>query len=236
VAAGDFNGDGQADIALPSYLYGNIAILLNTGVVGFSPISPVTFQSQLVGTVGEAQTVTLTNNGTQPLIISAIKAQGEFAMSSTCGKSVAAGGNCQVNVTFSPKSPGEKSGTVNISDSASTKPQVISLVGNATVVQLSPTSLSFGSVPVGSKSAPQVITITNTGQRALTIKRLSLAGFETQDFTQSNDCRPSLSPGSSCNAKILFAPTKKGARSAGLQVIDNGGASPQTVPFSGTGS
>jgi len=237
IAAGDFNGDGQPDIALPSYGTANIAILLNTGVVAFSPLTPINFPSQLVGTVSDAQTVTLTNNGTRPLTISSIKAKGlEFAMSSTCGKTVAAGGACQVSVTFSPKSQGEELGTVNISDSASSKPQVISLVGDATVVQLSPTSLNFGSVPVGSKSAPQNIQITNTGQRALTITKVSLAGFETQDYAESNNCPSSLGPGASCIAKVTFTPTKTGPRSAGLQVVDNGGASPQTAPFSGTGS
>jgi hypothetical protein len=236
VAAGDFNGDGQPDIALPSYGYTNIAILLNTGVVGFSPITPISFQSQLVGTVSDAQTTVLTNHGTQPLTISSLKSQGEFTMNSTCGKTVAAGGKCQVTVTFAPKSQGEKVGTVTIADSASSKPQVISLVGNATVVQVSPASLDFGSVAVGSKSAPQNVQITNTGQQALTITKVSLTGFETGDFAQTNNCPASLSAGSSCTAKVVFQPTKMGPRTAGLAVVDNGGASPQRVPFTGTGS
>jgi VCBS repeat protein/ASPM-SPD-2-Hydin domain-containing protein len=132
VAAGDFNGDRQTDLVITDYRYDNVVVLLNTGVVVFSPTSPLTFNKQAVGTSSAPQTVTLTNTGKTELKISSMKASAQFGVTSTCGSSVAAGANCTISVTFSPKTQGAKSGTVTINDSASSKPQVIELSGTGT--------------------------------------------------------------------------------------------------------
>jgi hypothetical protein len=132
VAVGDFNGDGKKDLVVPDYPNNDVVVLLNTGVVSFSPTTPLHFKKQVVGTTSAPQNVTLTNTGTTPLTISSMKATGQFGMTSTCGTSVAPGANCTISVTFSPKTKGAKSGTVTIHDSASSKPQVIELSGTGT--------------------------------------------------------------------------------------------------------
>ena len=132
VGVGDFNGDHRLDLVVPSWGNGNVPVLLNTGVVSFSPTTPLSFKKQAVGTTSSPQTVTLTNTGNTALKISSMKAAGQFAMTSTCGPTVAAGANCTIIVTFSPKTKGAKSGTVTINDSASSKPMVIDLSGTGT--------------------------------------------------------------------------------------------------------
>ncbi len=132
VAVGDFNRDGKTDFVLANYHADNVIVLLNTGVVAFSPTTPLNFKKQAVGTTSPAQTVTLTNTGKNLLKISTMKASGQFAMTSTCGSTVAAGSDCTISVTFSPKSRGAKSGTISINDSASSKPMVIELSGTGT--------------------------------------------------------------------------------------------------------
>jgi hypothetical protein len=129
IALGDFNGDHRNDIAVADYLGNAVITLLNTGLARFSPTTPLNFDKQAVGTTSAPQTVTLTNAGKAELKIASMKAAGQFAMTSTCEKSVAAGANCTISVTFSPKTQGPKSGTVLIVDSASSKPQVIELSG-----------------------------------------------------------------------------------------------------------
>jgi autotransporter translocation and assembly factor TamB len=129
IALGDFNGDHRNDIAVADYLGNAVITLLNTGVARFSPTTPLNFKKQATGTTSAPQTVTLTNTGKAELRIASMKAAGQFAMTSTCEKSVAAGANCTISVTFSPKTQGPKSGTVLIVDSASSKPQVIELSG-----------------------------------------------------------------------------------------------------------
>jgi hypothetical protein len=105
---------------------------LSTGVVAFSPDTPLSFGGQKPGTTSPAKTVTLTNTGKSALEIHSMKALGEFGVTSICGKSVAADASCTISVTFSPTSAGGRVGTVEINDSASSKPQVIALSGTGT--------------------------------------------------------------------------------------------------------
>lgn len=235
LATGDFNGDHQTDIVDANYNGNSVITLLNTGVVSFSPTTPVVFPAQLVGTSSAAQTVKLTNTGKTALTISSMSVKGQFDMSSTCGSSVAAGAHCAINVTFSPKTQGTKSGTVSIVDAASSKPQVIELSGAGTVVQLSPPSLTFGSQKVGTVSAPQQIQLTNTGTTALSITNIPVNGNDPKDFPETNTCPSSLNAAASCTITVTFAPKKTGTRNASVNIADTGGGSPQTVPLTGTG-
>jgi hypothetical protein len=132
LAIADFNGDHLPDVTIADQTGDREYVLLNTGVVSFSPTTPLVFKKQAVGTTSAAQTVTLTNTGKTELKISSMKVAGQFGMTSTCGASVAPGANCTISVTFSPKTQGAKSGTVTINDSASSKPQVIELSGTGT--------------------------------------------------------------------------------------------------------
>jgi hypothetical protein len=127
LALADFNGDHQLDVTFCDQLGEHV--LLNTGTVKFSPVTPLFFRNQKGGTTSPPQTVTLTNEGKASLSIGSIKTTGEFGATSTCGKTVASKASCTISVTFSPKDAGAFSGTVQIHDSASSKPQVIVLSG-----------------------------------------------------------------------------------------------------------
>ncbi|MGA8763523.1 MAG: FG-GAP-like repeat-containing protein [Candidatus Sulfotelmatobacter sp.] len=234
-AIGDFNGDGKPDLAVADFLANKVIMLLNTGVATFSPVTPITFVTQLIGTTSASQAVTLTNSGMKTMAISSMAAKGPFAMASTCGPSLAVGASCSISATFSPKAAGTASGTISISDSASSKPQVIELAGTGTVVKLSPSSLSFGSEKVGSKSAPQKVRMTNVGNSGLNITKIQLAGNNPGDFSETTGCSSTLAAHATCSFTLTFAPTKTGARVAALQITDSGGGSPQTVKLSGTG-
>jgi FG-GAP-like repeat/Abnormal spindle-like microcephaly-assoc'd, ASPM-SPD-2-Hydin len=133
LALADFNGDHQLDLTFADEFgtHSGISeyVLLNTGNVKFSPITPLSFKNQKQGTTSPPQTVTLTNEGKASLSITSITTKGEFGATSTCGKTVAAKTSCSISVTFSPKAAGAFSGTVQINDSASSKPQVIALSG-----------------------------------------------------------------------------------------------------------
>jgi hypothetical protein len=126
VAIGDFNGDHKPDLVAVDALGDAMITLLNTGVVSFSPTSPLTFPTQLLGTTSAPLSATLTNNGTTPLTISSIHYSGKpFHMRTTCGASVAPGGSCTITATFSAETEGVTTGTVTIHDSASSKPQFV---------------------------------------------------------------------------------------------------------------
>ncbi|HVI08979.1 MAG TPA: FG-GAP-like repeat-containing protein [Candidatus Binatia bacterium] len=237
IAVGDFNGDKMPDLAVTDPLGNDVAVLLNTGVASFSPTSPLSYGPQLLGTKSAAQTVTLKNTRATALSISSISVQGEFGLSQTCGKSVAAGASCDITVRSEPATEGNLTGTVTLHVSASSKPQVIELFGAGTVVEFSPTGLNFGSQTVGSKSQPKQVSLTNTGSSALSITAVYVEGngIISPDFTQTNNCGSSVAAGASCTFTITFDPKRKGTRSAQLQVYDNGGGTLQIVPLVGTG-
>jgi hypothetical protein len=130
VAAGDFNGDHKPDLVEVNSDGQAIITLLNTGVVSFSPTTPLSFKAQAVGTTSPPQAVTLTNTGAAELKIQAIKASAGFSVTSTCGAGVAPGAACTITATFSPTKQGAVQGAISISDNASSKPQVIELTGN----------------------------------------------------------------------------------------------------------
>jgi hypothetical protein len=235
VVAGDFNGDHKTDLLVPDYDNNDVVVLLNTGVVSFSPTTPLNYPFQLVDTTSPPQTVTLTNTGSTALSISSLKVTSPFHQTNTCGKSVAAGAQCKIKVTFKPQNSGNVAGTVNISDSASSKPQVIELSGAGTVVKLAPAKLSFPAQKVGTQSAPQNVTLTNQGSTGLSITKSYIDGSNYKDFAETNTCPSSLNAGANCTFTVIFDPLKTGARHATLYVFDTGGGSPQTVPLTGTG-
>jgi hypothetical protein len=106
----------------------------------------------------------------------------------------------------------------------------------APAVTFTPTSLTFAAQDVGTTSAPQSITVTNTGNAGLFIN--SAAVPNTLDFTEVSDgCSGlTLAPGTSCSVSITFSPTATGTRSAAFTLTDNAANSPQTVPITGTGT
>src|SRR5438552_18017189 len=75
------------------------------------------------------------------------------------------------SVTFTPSARGARSATLAVSDNASGSPQTVALSGTgiSPVVSASPASLTFPSQFVGTTGLPQNVTVSNTGEVALTI-------------------------------------------------------------------
>jgi len=238
VAAGDFNGDHKLDVISVDFSDDYFLTMLNTGSAVFSPTSPVTFPTQLIGTTSAPLKATLTNSGTTTMTISSVTGSGlPFKMTkNTCKGSVSPGAQCSVAANFTAQVEGLVSGTITFKDSASSKPQVMELVGTGTVVKLSPTRLNFPPQKVGTKSAPQIIQLTNTGSVPLNFTHFIFTnGNNPRDFLETDTCGSQIAPGASCSIKITFSPRKKGACSAFVQIEDDGGGSPQEPRLAGTG-
>ena len=237
VAIGDFNGDGKPDLVAVDQLGDAVITLLNTGVVTFSPTAPITFPTQLLGTTGSPLSATLTNNGTLPLTISSVSSSGKpFHVQTSCKGSVAPAGSCTITATFTAQAVGVTTGTVTIHDSASSKPQLVELVGTATAVKLSPTQLTFPPQKNGSTSPPQKIVLTNVSNSPIDFTRgIYIGGTDYNNFFESNNCPATLNGGASCSIHVIFAPRKTGSLSGSVIITDTGGGSPQSVALSGTG-
>lgn len=96
-------------------------------------------------------------------------------------------------------------------------------------------SLAFGVSVVGTKSGPQVETLTNTGGGELSINSVAITGTNATDFDQSNTCGSSLVAGASCTLSVTFTPSQLGQRIALITIADDARGSPQVLSLSGVG-
>ncbi len=200
--------------------------------VSLSPFS-LDYALQSLGTVSAPQTVLLRNMGSTALNVMSITASSGFAQTNDCGNSVPAAGTCTLSVTFAPSAVGTDSGSVSIMDDAAGSPHLIALSGIATgaAVALSPASLSFTALPIGTASTPKTVTVTNSGDQSLSIGGIQVSG----DYSQANNCTASLAATASCQIQITFTPAATGARTGTLTVTDSAFDSPQTLALTGTG-
>jgi Alpha-1,3-glucanase catalytic domain D1/F5/8 type C domain/Alpha-1,3-glucanase catalytic domain D2/HYDIN/CFA65/VesB-like, Ig-like domain/Abnormal spindle-like microcephaly-assoc'd, ASPM-SPD-2-Hydin len=100
----------------------------STATLSVSPAS-LTFASQALNTTSSPQTVTVNNTGTAAAAVSQIAASGDFAQTTTCGVSIAAGGSCTFSVTFTPTASGTRTGSLTIASNASNSPATVALTG-----------------------------------------------------------------------------------------------------------
>lgn len=103
--------------------------------------------------------------------------------------------------------------------------------------QVWPLALKFGTQLLGLTSAPQTVTLTNSGTSALVITAVALSGTNASDYAiSSRTCGSSLPAGASCSIAVTFTPTTSGALTATLAITDSASNSPQSVALSGTGT
>ncbi len=217
--------------------------LSGTGVSSQVNLSPgtVTFGAQQVGTTSAPQTVTLSNPTSSTVTVSSIAISGgnntSFAQNNNCGSTLAPGASCTISVTFTPTTTGTLNSTLEATDNAAGSPQKTTLTGTGAVaaVSVSPSSLNFGVQAVNTTSAPQAVTLSNSGSTTLGNIKVSITGTDTNQFAQSNNCGTSIPGGASCTINVTFKPTVVASLSATLTIEDDAVNSPQTVPLSGSG-
>ncbi|MBI1940325.1 MAG: choice-of-anchor D domain-containing protein, partial [Acidobacteria bacterium] len=232
-------GPRFGDVTVEHNAYGNpfVVHLAGNGVAAPAlEISPqaLSFDDQLLGTSSAAQTVTLSNEGQAVLNVSNIVAGPDFAVSHTCASPTPVGGACTITVAFVPTVPGAIADAVTIADNAPGSPHVVSLTGTGLgpALSLSATALEFGGQLVDTASAPQSITLANTGNRPLEIAGIAVSG----EFAQSNDCPASVAAGSHCIIAVVFSPAVTGAHAGALAITHNSTAESFAIGLSGMGT
>jgi hypothetical protein len=205
--------------------------VLTTAIV--NPTS-LTFASQVFGTTSTAQTVTLTNTGSIALTPTGIAMSGDFSETDDCvSASLAAGGSCAIQVTFTPTATGSRTGQMIVSANVSGGQLSVELSGTGTpagTVSLTPAAIDFGSVQLGTTSTPEQVEAGNTSATAIPITSVTVS---SPFLIAANTCG-TLAAQTDCQVTVEFAPTQSGAVAGTLTLTD--GAGTQTVALTGTGA
>jgi len=151
----------------------------------------------------------------------------------------ALGGNGIVGFQMDPMT----GALTQIADGSTTGSAAVAISGtpvqaaSGPVAALSPTSVDFGNVTIGSARAPLVVYVVNMGDQTLDFSSpaISITGANSLDFSQTNTCGATLAPNQICTISVNFTPSATGTRSASLTISDNAPGSPQSVPLSGQG-
>ena len=204
-----------------------------TSILTMSPAS-LGFGNQPIGTASTSKTVTLKNISAAAVPLTSITPSGDFSVpSKTCGASLAAGASCTVNVTFKPTVTGAVSGDVTVTFPGEGSPQRLGMSGTGqNPITLSPASLAFGSIAVGSTSAAKTVTLTNNESTSLNISRAATSDYSISSTT----CAATLASKASCTMSVTFHPKQNGNVEGAVAVSYNGSLSPQEVTLSGSGT
>jgi 6-phosphogluconolactonase (cycloisomerase 2 family) len=220
--------------------------LITTSGTGFAPVtvSPttLTYGTISVGKTSATQTLTLTN-ATSASVTIGFTASGDFQAAgggtTPCTASLAASASCTINVKFSPTQAGAISGSIAVTQSVNSTPQIVALSGTGSggstpPLSFSPTTLAFGSVGNGG-SSKKTLMVTNNSASTVNISAFTASGDYTAAAGSPSPCGGALTSGSQCSIAVTFKPTGIGALKSGLTITDNSSVPTQIVNLTGTG-
>jgi hypothetical protein len=196
-----------------------------TGVaIEISP-STVSFGNVAMGQ-SATKTVTLTNTGTEALSVSgiAVAGTGFTASGPHLPISLASGQSTSISAVFKPTSGNADKGTITITSNAAGSPSLVALSGTGTTgataaaLTVTPTTIAFGSVAVGSEQT-QTVHVENTGNETATISKLTISG--TGVSVSGMTAPATLAAGQTANLTVTYKPVAAGTLTASLAIASN---------------
>jgi hypothetical protein len=227
-----------------------LAILVASGCVGTTskgttPSTPgiamdLSSSSLTFGTVAvgqsATQTVTLTNSGTQMLTVSAIsvKGTGFTASGPAMPISLNAGQSASVSAFFKPTVDSQETGTITITSNAPNSPELVALSGTGTAaaaLTVSPASITFGTVTVGS-TATQTVKVTNSGSESATISQMAISG--TGVSVSGLTTPMTLAAGQAASFTVTYKPSSPGTLGGTVSITSNATDASLVIDLSAT--
>jgi uncharacterized protein (TIGR03382 family) len=212
-----------------------------------SPAS-LSFAATTVGQSASALSTTLSNTGNAALTVGTISlsgtAAGDYAISGgTCanGATLAAGASCTVQVGFTPSASGTRSASLVIAHNATGGSSTVTLAGTGNAVPqatiaLSANAIDFGALVSGTPSPARSVTVSNSGQAALTFSSITVGGANAGVFSLGGTCSTATSvpAGGSCTVTVTANSSGSGAFSGNLALASNASNGAVSVALSGT--
>jgi hypothetical protein len=236
-------GPGERSVELAGIGTGRATLVVET--------SRLDFGERDLEATADSQQIALLNAGDLALHIRRAVVVGPAADDFTLGRrarclggqELAAGASCVLTVSFVPKDDGERAAVLELFHDAADAPARIRLrgigVGRPEAV-LSPTSLVYGELVIGTEASPRTVTLRNGGTGPLAVAWIAVSGPDDGDFTLASGgtCRKgtALDPGGSCTVLVRFTPTVAGGRTASLVVATDDPAGFSEVELNGDGA
>jgi hypothetical protein len=210
------------------------------GHVGLS-VSSLSFGSVAVGS-SKTMHLTLTNStatGGPNVTVSQVKASGTgFSTTSTSSVDLQPGQTTDIAILFKPTASGSASGNLTIDVVGATDPATVPLSGSgsssstpAAQLSVSPATLAFGSVNVGSSKD-----MTGTLQATNADVTISSAAWNGTGYSISGVTFPvTVKAGASKTFTVSFVPQAAGSANGNLSFTSNATNTPSNESFTGTG-
>lgn len=214
------------------------------GSASFTPAGGLDFAEVPVGQTSAPKTVTVNNDGNATLVVSSVALStnpaGQFAITGgSCvgGDTVAPGDGCTVTITFTPNAGVAVHGALTVNDDgASHGTYALDGTGAVAGINPDPNPVAFAAQQDGTVSLVKTVTIQNTGNAALVLGTITIAGTNPLSFVKNADtCSgATIAPTKTCTVGTRFSPVGRGAKSGTLHVPSNVGAVDVLMSGSGT--
>jgi len=214
---------------------GELSVVDTSTISVFGAVLQLSEKTLALGSIKLGQhidtTVAVTNNGNDTLRITAITSSNPQFIERPTSLSVLPGRALSDTLRFAPNVLGPSSAFVVFTSNSSSSPDTVVMSGYGSgtpLVNLSATSISFGTVPIG-KFKDTTVTITNAGNDTLKITSITSSH-------PSFSARPTM--GSAASGQhfidtLRFSPSAIGPASATLILVSNSTTSPDTIRVSG---
>ena len=226
IAVGAFRRGGNLDLAIGTGLDAGVLVLLGNGDGSFQP--PKTYPGgSFPVIVGD-----FNGDGKLDLVAGALSGGGVAEFLGTGNGTFQAektylSGNGILAVTGDLNGDGKLDAVL-----LDANHDTITTMLNTGALAFSPTTpLSFGGQLIGTTSKPQIVTIRNTGSRAISFHSLRASG----PFEATDTCGGAIAAGAACKISATFTPTKAGSQGGEITIIDSASSKAQYIELSGAG-
>ncbi len=214
------------------------------------------FGAANVGSTVAGQFASITSIGSAPVTFGSYTITGanagDFAIvTNGChaynSDKLAPGGNCLVQVSFTPSGTGARTATLNFNDDSVVGTHAVTLTGvgqdasaASKMLVVNTPAVAFGVQNVGTTAAGQYAYVVSGGTAPVNFSGYTLGGANAADFSiTGNNCHAGftdqLPQGASCWVQVAFTPIAAGARSATLVFTDDAPGAPHVVVLTGVG-
>src|ERR1700722_16556806 len=211
----------------------------SNGVATFTP-STLSFGAVQVGATSATAQISLSNTGTGPLgsIALSVTNTDYTITNNTCPATLAANSApCTITLSFTPSFEAPDPGGLVGTDDGAPGTTTALLSGNGvTTVYVLPFEIFCDGQAVGSTSAPQTATFTNTADSAASITSVTNVGNAAGDFLLNSACGATVGAESNCTIGVTFKPTTTGPRTADLTVATSTPTGPFVAHLTGNGA